>query len=101
MLDPNLQKQMAAEEKFFGIKPGFQVYTPYPFGSLNQQNSRQGIDDKDFFWVENFIKVGQANLRTVWDQGTSIYTTSGGKTIVYFSFFNVGALNLVAIFLSD
>jgi len=101
MLDPQIKKQMAEEEKFFGIKPGFQVFTPYPFGSMNQQNSRQGVDDKDFFWVENFIKVGQANIRTIWDHGTALYTAPVGKTIVYFSFFNIGTLDLVAVFLSD
>ena len=101
MIDPELRKAMQAEDKFFGLQQGLKIYSAYPFGSMNQQNSRQGIEDTDFFWSENFIKIGQANLRTVWDQGTPIYTAPGGTTIVYFFFFNIGTSNFVAIFLSD
>lgn len=101
MIDPNIKKQMAEEQKFFGLSPGLKVYSPYPFGSMNQQDSRQGIEDVDFYWNENFLKVGKANLRTAWDQGSPLYTATDGLTIVYFFFFNIGATNYVAVFLSD
>jgi len=101
MLESNTKRLMQQEEKFFGLSSGLKMYSPYPFGSINQQNSRQGIDDKDFFFIENFIKVGEANLRTIWDQGAPLYTAPNGKTIVYFFFYNLGLSYYAAVFLSD
>lgn len=102
MLDKEIRKLMAQEEKMFGIAPGFKVFSPYPFGGINQMSSaRQGMPDQEFWFLENFIKTGDGCLRTVWDQGTAVYTAPLGKTIVYYEFFNIGANNYVAIFLND
>lgn len=101
-MDKETAKLMAAEQKAFGISPGFKSYSPAPFGSMNQQStSRQGMEDNEFWWRENFIKTGPMCLRSLWDQGAPIYTAPTGKTIEYFFFFNIGIANYVAIFLSD
>lgn len=91
------QKEQAA----LGLPSGFKLYSPFPFGGMDQSATRVGMDDPSFFYVENFIRIGNAKLRTVWDEGDPIYTTSVGKTIVYAFFYNIGATNYVIIFLSD
>lgn len=101
MLDKETAKLMQAEQKAFGIAPGFKTFSPQNFGGMNQQSSRQGMPDNEFFLAENFIKIGEGNLRTLWDQGVPIYTATGGKIIVYYDFFNIGATNYCAVFLSD
>lgn len=101
MLDRETDKLMREEEKFFGISPGYKIYSPLPFSGINQQSSRQGMADQEFFFIENFINIGQTNLRTLWDKGAPIYTAPNGKTIVYFFWFNIGPIYYCAIFLSD
>src|SRR5208282_2909904 len=75
--------------------------SPYPFGGMNTEASPPAVDDKEFIWRENFIRMGDGNLRTAWDAGTSIYTAPGGKTIIYFAFYTIGATYYCAVFLSD
>jgi len=100
-MDKELAKLMQQEEKHFGIKSGFNTFSPYPFGGMDQIASRQGMEDNKFFYLENYIKTGPGNLRTLWDKGAALYTVPAGKTIVYFFFFNLSITNYVAIFLSD
>lgn len=96
-----LEKQMKEEQKFFGITPGFKLMTPGAFGGIDQSSSRMMIEDTQSFWMENFIKTGNGALRTLWDKGEPIYVATGTATIVYFYFFNIGAANYAAVFLSD
>lgn len=102
MLDKELQKAMAAEQKAFGIQPGFKQFSMQNFGGMNQMSSSR-LDGKDneSWWQENLIKTGEGCLRSLWDQGSPLYTAPSGKTIIYYFFFNIGAANYVAIFLSD
>ena len=58
------------------------------------------MKDQEFFYSENFIKLGDGNLRTLWDIGAPLYTASG-KTIVSFFFYNISSTNYAAIFFSD
>jgi hypothetical protein len=84
-----------------GLPQDFGVWSAFPFAGLNQSASRIAIDDREFYWLENYLKVGDGYLRTLWDCGTAIYTAPSGKTIIYFFWFNIGAQEYVAIFLSD
>ncbi len=99
--DAQFQKLSAKAAESLGLPSGFKTFTPWPFAGMNQQASRSSIDDKEFYNLENFVRIGDGNLRTVWDKGAPIYTASGGKTIVYFFFYNLGSTNYAAIFLSD
>lgn len=102
MIPREAQKAMAEEERFFGIKPGFKQYTPYPFSGMNQKStSRQDGKDQEFWYLENFIKTGEGCLRTLWDQGSPLYTAPSGKTIIYNFFYNIGTIDYAAIFLND
>lgn len=84
-----------------GIPEGMQVSSPFPFKGMNQKDSRTALPDNEFFLLENFIKIGEGKLRTVWDQGSPIYSVSTGKTIVYYFFYTISLTNYCAVFLSD
>lgn len=102
MLDKQTEKLMREEQKAFGIQPGFKEMKMHPFGGMNQMStSRLDGKDNESWWQENLIKTGEGCLRSLWDQGSPFYTAPNGKTIVYYFFYNIGATNYVAIFLSD
>lgn len=84
-----------------GLPDGFKVATAFPFKGVNQSASRIAMDDAEFFWLENLIRIGDGNLRTLWDAGAAFYSAPTGKTIAYFFWYNIGAQVYVAVFLSD
>src|ERR1700722_4189193 len=96
-----LGKLSAAASKQLGLPPGLNFASPWPFAGMNQQDARTALEDQEFFWIENYLLTGKASLRTLWDQGPALYTAPAGKTIVYFSWFNIGTTYYVAVFLSD
>lgn len=93
-----LGKQVSEQ---LGLPEGFNAFSPYPFSGMNQLDDRIAIDDKQFFVLENYIKVGNGYLRTLWDQGPALYTAPTGLTIVKFHWFNIGPNQYCAVFLSD
>lgn len=101
MLDKETQKLMAAEQKAFGISPGFKTFSPQNFGGINAKDSRQSMPDNKFFLLENYIKIGEGNLRTLWDQGSPIYTAPVGLAIVYYDYYNIATVDYMVVFLSD
>ena len=84
-----------------GLPPGFKVYSPFPFKGMNWQDAPHAMDDHEFYWIENFVRLGNGNLRTLGDKGQSVYTSPTGVTIVYFEFYTLGTSYYCAIFLSD
>lgn len=98
--DQRLQLSAKAQESL-GLIPGTQFYSPFPFAGMNTQASSIAIDDPEFRYIENFIRVGDGKLRTIWDAGLPIYTAPSGITIIYFFFYNIGSVQYCAIFLSD
>jgi hypothetical protein len=95
------QKLSAKEQAKLGLPDGFKTFSPFPFGGMNQQASRSGMTDQEFFYRENYIRIGDGNLRAMWDKGPALYTPPGGKTIVYDFWYNIGAQSYCAVFLSD
>src|SRR5271157_3341534 len=100
-MPPPSQSPSARANATIGLPDGFKPYSPYPFGGMNTEASPIAIDDKEFVWRENFIKLGDGNLRTVWDVGPSVYTAPSGRTIVWFGFYNISSADYCAIFLDD
>lgn len=90
-----------AQREALGIPTGWKVYSAFPFAGVNQSASRTAIDDKEWYWAENFLRINDGNLRTLWDAGTAFYTAPSGRTIVYYFFYNISSQQYVAIFLSD
>ena len=95
------QKLSQSAQAKLGLPEGFQLYSPFPFGGMNQQASRIAMADSEFYWRENFIRIGDGNLRTVWDVGHPLYTKTGSATIVSFFFYYIGPVAYVVVFFSD
>ena len=84
-----------------GIPPGLQIYSSFPFAGLNLSSSRPAIRDQEFYDIENFVRVGDGFLRTLWDNGSALYTVSGSQNIINAFFYNIATTQYVVIFLSD
>lgn len=90
----------AAQAKM-GLPDGFALYSPFPFGGMNYQASRIAIADSEWRWRENFIRIGDGNLRTVPDIGAAVFTGDGTPALIYFFWFNIGPTNYCALFFDD
>src|ERR1700685_1780976 len=53
------------------------------FGSLNNKATRAAVKDEGVSWIENWMQIGDGNLRTIYDKGSNWYTAPGGKSILY------------------
>ena len=84
-----------------GLPPGFKVHSPFPFKGMNLHDAPHAIEDQEFTWIENFIRLGNGSLRALWDKSPSFYTPPSGTTIVYFAFYTLATDYYCAIFLSD
>lgn len=85
----------------YGLPETFKTVGPFPFAGMNTQASRLAIQDNEFFWQENYLKIGDGNLRTVPDLGPALFTAADGRTIVSFFWFNIGLDTLCAVFFDD
>ena len=84
-----------------GFPKGFKGYSPFPFAGMNLQASPLAMDDKEFYYLENFLRLGDGYLRTAWDVGAPLYAVPTGKAMVSFFFFTIGSTYYVAVFLND
>ena len=91
---PNIS---AKAQEAMGLPPGFKAYTPFPFAGMNVQASSIALADNEFTWVENFLKLGDGNLRTAWDLGPSIYT---GQIVNYF-YYTIATTYYCIVFLTE
>lgn len=91
----------AKAQQSLGLPQGFKTYSPFPFGGMNLQASPIAVNDQEFIYCENFLRLGDGYLRTAWDRGVSIYTAPPNTTIVYHYFYTIASNYYVAVFLSD
>ena len=71
------------------------------YKGINTQAQRVAIEDDEFSWLENFIPIGPGNLRTVYSNGTPIYTAANGRTIIAMFHYDIGANQYMAVFLDN
>lgn len=91
-----------AEQARLNLPEGLKTLGPFPFGSLNQKDSRFAIADNEFWWLENWIKVGNGLLRPVGDVGPSLYNaTAQGKVILSFFWYIINLVEYVVVFHTD
>lgn len=76
-------------------------FTVEDFGSLDTKSSRPAVDPKNFPWIQNWMPIGPGNMRTLWSNGVTLYTATGGKTIICHFPYNIAAVRYIAVFLSD
>lgn len=87
-----------------GVAPseGPTPFTLENFGGLDTKSKRPAIKPEDFYWLENWIPIGAGNLRTIYDhEATPIYTATNPRTIIFYTFFNIGSSRYAAIFLDN
>lgn len=97
-----LNPQMSARaQQQLGLPEGFKAYSPFPFAGVNTNASPIAIDDSEFVYVENFVRLGDGRLRALYDAGAATYSAPTGQSVVYYSFFTLASNYYCAIFLSD
>ena len=84
-----------------GLPENFRSFSCFPFGGINRQASPLAMPDGDFQYVENFVKLGDGNFRTLWDVGVPAYRAPSGTSIIYYAFFTLASNYYVAVFLAD
>ena len=100
---PKEHGQLSAKaEKALNLPEGYKLYSPFPFAGVDQLSSRSGMKDQKFYYLENILRLGDGNLRTLWGNGPAFYTApSGKKMLPYFYWFNIGAQVYVVVFFTD
>ncbi len=81
--------------------PGFQLIQLEGMEGLNTKAQRPAIKDQEFSWALNFIPIGAANARTLYDRAAYLFTRSGGLTIINHAYYNIGATAYGIAFMSD
>ncbi len=71
------------------------------FQGVNTATTRAGVPDQMAYWLDGFMPLQPRNLRTLWGVGPLLYSAPPGLTIVVYTFFNIKAVENVAVFLSD
>jgi hypothetical protein len=92
-----------ATQSRFGLPETFKTIGPFPFEGMDTQGSRIAISDSSCWWQENYIKIGNGNVRTVPDIGPPLYSVglTDSRTIVSFFWYNIGRTVYCAIFFDD
>ena len=92
---------MAAEPAKIGFAPGFEYGGLEDFKGINTRARRPAIDNDECSWLENLMPIGKGNMRALYGEGATLYTASGGKTIVYAASYNIGQTDYDFYTLSD
>jgi len=71
------------------------------FQGINTAVSRSGVPDQQMAWCDGFMPLGRRNLRTLYGLGPVLFTPTGGRTIAFFGFYNIGATPSMLSVLSD
>ena len=71
------------------------------FGSLNTKVPRPSVGDSEFFWTQNWMPIALGRLRTLYAEGSNLYSATGGNTIVYTYQYVLNSIPYWAVFLND
>lgn len=85
-------------QEAMGLPPGFKAFSPFPFAGMNVQASPLAIQDNEFTWIENFLRLGDGNLRTAWDIGTELFSTN---ELVNYFFYTIGDAYYCIVFYTN
>lgn len=92
---------MADGKSSIGFPADFQYVGLEEWKGINTKPRRAAIDDQQAYWLENIMPIGASNARAVYGKGTTLYTAPGGKTVVFYDFYNIGTTDYCGVFLSD
>jgi hypothetical protein len=96
-----LPAQQQAKPDQLGFPAGFKTFALAQPAGLNLQESRSDIGDQETAWQENYIRLGNGNLRTLYDVGPDAYVAVGGTAVVSTFFYNLGNVDYGVAFLDD
>lgn len=97
----NEQKRGETSPPRPGAASEVQMFMLEGFEGLNTQSPRSAIGEQQLSWSVNIMPIGPGNARSLYSNGATIYTSSGGLTIICFYHFNISDTNYIAVFLSD
>lgn len=103
MMSREEEKAQKAERAFFGLDNGLQVFSPGSFGGMDRASSRMGMDDRRFWWLENYVRLGSGALRTLPDYETFFDSALSGviRNIFSYFFYNINGGNYVILIDED
>lgn len=79
-----------------------QFFTLEKYGGLDTRARRPAIKPEDFYWIENWITIGDGNLRTIYDaSATPLYEAANPRTIIYYAFYNISSTRYAIVFLDN
>ena len=70
------------------------------FGSLNTKVLRPAVQDNDFFWTQNWMPLAVGRYKTLYAEGSSLYTATG-ISIIYAYQYVINSIPYWAIFFSN
>lgn len=70
------------------LPPGPPVLLFEEFQGINTSTSRPGVDDRQAWWLDNFMPIGRRFLRTMYGVGEPIHF-QGSALISFFGFINI------------
>lgn len=79
-----------APKRITGFPENYNPYVFDVFAGVNTKATRPAIKDEEMSWSDGFMPLGPSNLRTLYDVGDPLYTTTGDLTITFFGFGNAG-----------
>ena len=71
------------------------------FETINTKPSRPAIESQQMYICDGFMPLGKSNARTLYGIGSNLYAATGGKTVAFFWFGNIGTVPYCIVFLSD
>lgn len=96
-----IQSSPPAENQPNPLVPDFQPLKFEMFQGINTSTTRAGVPEQQAYWLDGFMPIDQRNARTLYGLGTTLYTTAGITTIVFFDFVNIGSTPYMIIFLGN
>lgn len=70
----------AKPERVPGFPENFQYIVFDGFKGLNTKPTRPAIEDQQMYYCDNWMPLGENNLRTMWDHGAILFTVVGITT---------------------
>ena len=84
-----------------GFPNSAQIITFDGYKGLNTRPARPAIDPDECYILENWMPLGKSNLRTMYDVGPALYSTSPTVYIFAFGFANIATTPYLVTFLTD
>src|SRR5882672_2583254 len=84
-----------------GLPENFHLLRFDGFAGLNTKPTRPAIKDQEMATCDNWMPLGENNLRTLYDIGPAAYTATSGHSVAFFGFGNISDTPISVIAESD